>query len=197
MCTCLECGFHSPNDETKCTKNHEHDGACFECKKSFDLFIELLDFHESVESKMKEVPERLGFDSTIEDDMLTWKKDIMTGLENMLIYRAHIAQKEDEGAFDAAFYKDLKEDEAVVIMDYKMKILSSKYRKAQKDWFSKQGFSCLGILLSLGGDTSDDTMNVFYHMYISDDTTQDGEAVNNIKQYVHLNHSTVFGVLFP
>jgi hypothetical protein len=119
----------------------------------------------------------------LEDDLLSWHEDIKNYLRNIYIFRAHVAQREDEGAFDAEFYKNLQEDEAVIIMDYKMKITAAMFREKQADWFSKRGFSCLGALIIFGSSNQDKADNeVLYHLFISDDTTQDGPAVNSAKQ---------------
>jgi hypothetical protein len=60
----------------------------------------------------------------------------------------------------------LKEDEAIVIMDFKMKILASMYREKQKEWFSKRGFSCLGgALIIFGSSKESDENEILYHLF--------------------------------
>ena len=76
----------------------------------------------------------------------------------------------------------MKENEAVVVMDFKMKILASMYREKQKDWYSKRGFSCLGALIIFGSSKDSNENEVLYHFFLSDDTTQDGDYVNTVKE---------------
>ena len=111
-----------------------------------------------------------------------WEEDIHQSLQNILDYRRRIAQTEDEAKFDASFYSNLKSHEAIIIMDFKMKILASLYQERQKDWFSKRGFSCLGVLIIFGSLTVSSDNEVLYHLFLSDDTTQDGGYVNTVKE---------------
>ena len=68
-----------------------------------------------------------------------------------------------------------------------MKIISSKHREAQIDWFAKRGFSCLGVLLIFGSSAENDENQVLYHFFLSDDTTQDTDAVNTAKHILCKN----------
>ena len=120
----------------------------------------------------------LHTDAILQDDMESWHEDITQSFRNFRDYRRHIAQAEDESLFDQSFNRDLGEDEAIVVMDFKMKILASMYREKQKDWFSKRGFSCLGALVIFGSSAESNENEVLYHLFLSDDTTQDGAYVN-------------------
>ena len=80
------------------------------------------------------------------------------------------------------YTNDLAEDEVIIVLDFKMKILASMYREKQKDWFSKRGFSCLGALLIFGSSRDSDENEILYHLFLSDDTTQDGVYVNTVKE---------------
>ena len=51
----------------------------------------------------------------------------------MIDYRAHLVHKYLEANFDRKFYDSFDIIEIVVISDWKMKILASKYREAQED----------------------------------------------------------------
>ena len=74
---------------------------------------------------------RFNTDPSLEDDMLQYKYDLDLFFENLIIYRAHLAHKHSESKFDKKFYKSFDSIEVVVISDWKMKILASKYREAQ------------------------------------------------------------------
>ena len=184
ICTCLDCGFFHKDDEDNgenpCKKDHSC-GICKECKDSFNLFAELFEFYSRTYTRLQE-HNILPHKKCVEDDMLSWLEEIRGGLRNLYEYRRHVAQKEDEAAFDKDFYRDLDEDVAIIIMDYKMKILSSYFREKQVDWFSKRGFSCLGAMIIFGSPEESLQNKVLYHLFISEDTTQNAAAVNDAKQ---------------
>jgi hypothetical protein len=184
ICTCFSCGFHDEGtDHIECTlrESGQHLGPCGECADSFKVFADIFKFHDTVKTRLDELG-TLENDPILQDDIECWHQDIHWNLGNFLDYRRHIAQTEDESLHDQEFYKDLKEDEAVIIMDFKMKILASKYREKQKDWYSKRGFSCLGAMIIFGSSKESNENEVVYHIFLSDDTTQDGNYVNTAKE---------------
>ena len=132
------------HDPILCEFRHEHSNPCAECVESFKIFADLFALHDEVKISLLE-KEVFDKNPIIQDDMDGWEEDIHQFLRNILDYRRHIAQTEDEAKFDASFYSNLKSHEAIIIMDFKMKILASLYRERQKDWFSKRGFSCLSV----------------------------------------------------
>ena len=72
------------------------------------------------------------------DDIDLWKTDIDVANENLREFCAHLCQKEDEASFDADTYHNLGDGEAVVICDYKMKILPAQFREPQKNYFQQE-----------------------------------------------------------
>ncbi len=178
-CTCLECGFGKVDDTCPCTKTHRP--PCKACAESFNIFRSMLDFHSRTYIRLEQNGQ-FNENVALRDDLDALRVDIVNCLRNMLDYRAHIAQAEDEGAFDALYYIDLDEDVALCIIDYKMKILAAFFREKQSDWFSKRGFSLLGALIIIGSKKEDERNKVLYHSFISDDTTQNAQSVNCAKQ---------------
>lgn len=148
---------------------------------SFKIFDEMFSFHKEVSTYLEEncIYER---NIILRDDMSAWYEEIHEHLRHLLKYRAHVAQREDESIFDKQFYSQMCDGEALVILDYKMKILASMFREKQIDWFSKRGFSCLGCLILFGSSDYSETNDVEYHFFLSDDTTQDAHAVNIAKE---------------
>lgn len=182
ICTCFQCGFHSEgHDPIDCKFRGLHSDPCEECSNSFHVFADIFKLHDRVDVKLRE-EKRYETNGVLEDDMGAWHDEIHECLRNFLDYRQHIAQAEDEGIFDSRFYEGLKEDECIIIVDFKMKILASCYREKQKDWFSKRGFSCLGCMIIFGSASDSDENEVLYHIFLSDDTTQDCNFVNTVKE---------------
>ena len=194
ICICLECGFHcSDNDPVPCSKRNEnkHTGPCEECVQSFELFQYLREFHSEVDDMLKET---YSFDHLLKDDMEQWKEDIEQFFRNFMIYRSHLAQAKDESIWDGLFYRNLGPNECIVVMDFKMKILAALFREKQKDWFSKRGFSLLGALIIFGSEKEEDHNEVLYHFFISDDTTQDAEYVNIVKEVLYKHVLPKYGI---
>ena len=137
---CLECGFHnSASDPVACSKRDEnsHTDPCKECAQGFELFKELYEFHAEVDKKLEET---YSFDLLLKDDMEQWHEDIDMYFRNFMLYRSHIAQAKDESIWDSFFYNSLGANECVVVMDFKMKILTALFREKKRDWFSKSTF---------------------------------------------------------
>ena len=129
----------------------------------------------------------------MEDDIDAWGQELKLCLRNLIDYRAHLVHKHSEAQFDSKFYSNIADNEAVVICDWKMKILSSKYRETQAEWFSKRGMSLLGFEIHLKS-SSEKKQCVHYHFFISDDTTQDTEAVLCAKHFLYSKILPKYGI---
>ena len=73
--------------------------------------------------------------------------DLSRAEEDLNEYHGHLARHKSEADYDAEELENLKDDKAVVISDYKMKILSCFFRENQQRWFGKRGTSCLGFMI--------------------------------------------------
>ena len=182
QCACFHCGFKDDKkDPIQCPSKGQHNPPCKQCQDSIEVIMDLYEFHSEVDAKLKE-------DGTyakrpeLEDDILTWKDEINHCFENLLEYRAHIVHKVSESIFDKGFYSYLKVGQAVIVVDYKMKINPAKYREPQKDWFSKRGTSVLGVEVHV---MTEEGIKVIYHFFISDDSTQDAHAVLCAKHFLY------------
>ena len=124
-CTCIQCGLsHGEKDIINCPLHGAHSPPCKECQLSFTMIGDLYDLHEEVYQKLRKNGTFIT-EPCLEDDLDTWKSDIKRYHTYLLDYRSHIVHKEDEGIFDAKFYRDLGEDECIAIFDYKVSCCSS------------------------------------------------------------------------
>ena len=181
ICMCLNCGFYDEkNDPIKCIANHKN-VPCQDCQDSFSIFKDLLDFHEKAKSFI-EASNICDRNPEIYDDMLQWENEIEVCRLNLIDYRAHLSQKVSEQEFDKKNYLNIDEGEALVVADYKMKVLPSSYREKQIDWFSKRGISVLGVEVHV---MINGKQEVFYHFFISDDGNQDSAAVLCAKHFLY------------
>ena len=150
-------------------------------KYFIQVIDDMYDLYEKAESDAKE---RYTQEPSLQDDMEAYRQDIGIFLDNLILYRAHLVHKHTETSFDEDFYSNLQPVvEVVIICDWKMKILASKHREAQQDWFSKRGSSMLGFEIHLKFE--DGTTQALYHFFITDDTLQDTEAVTCAKHYLY------------
>ena len=124
-CTCIQCGLsHDRKDPIKCPIHGDHSPPCKDCQLSFSMIGDLYDFHEVVFQKLKKNGTFI-VEPCLEDDLDTWRDSIKRYHTYLLDYRSHIVHKEDEGIFDANHYRDLDEDECIIIFDYKVSWHSS------------------------------------------------------------------------
>ena len=94
----------------------------------FNSFSQLInDVYSLYSDAVEATSPRYAEDPSLEDDLCTFKKQIDTCYQNLIEYRAHLAHKYSEASFDKEYYDSFDEIEVVVIGDYKMKILASKY----------------------------------------------------------------------
>ena len=181
ICMCMHCGFYDEdNDPIQCNSNHKQ-FPCQDCQDSFTIFDDLLDFHIKARTFI-ESSNLCEKNPEIYDDILQWETMIKNSERDLIDYRAHLAQKVSEHEFDKKEYADFENDESIVVMDYKMKVLACSYREKQLDWYSKRGISVLGVEIHL---LIDGKREVLYHFFISDDTNQDAEAVLCAKHYLY------------
>ena len=190
-CMCIKCGLRcEKEDDIQCESRDTHTAPCKLCQDAFDLLTNISGLCAEAETvamtRYTEMP-------ALEDDIDNWKAELQTCLRNLIDYRAHLVHKHSEALFDSEFYSNLADDEAVVICDWKMKILSSKFREAQAEWFSKRGMSLLGFEIHLKSENEDER-RVLYHFFVSDDTTQDTEAVLCAKHYLYMEVLPSYGV---
>lgn len=181
VCMCLHCGFYDEiNDPIKCNEDHKS-YPCQDCQDSFSIIEDLLLFHEKAKSFI-ESSTIYESNPEIYDDVLQWENDIETCKLNLIDYRAHLSQKVSEHEFDQKEYLDINENEALVVMDYKMKVLPSSFREKQIDWYSKRGISVLGVEIHV---MINGQPEVLYHFFISDDANQNAEAVLCAKHFLY------------
>lgn len=213
---CIKCGLYDAKiDPIKCDMKNAHTPPCGDCQDSFqvrkyhDFYIidhccliltqkalhmyqVLAEMHELHKIAKQEAQKKYQQEPSLEDDMSEMKKQLDNFLNNLIDYRAHLVHKHSEGVFDTNFYGDLEDAEVVVICDWKMKILSSKFREAQQEWFSKRGTSLLGFEIHL--DSKGQKRDVHYHFFITDDATQDTEAVLCAKHYLYSEVLPKYGI---
>ena len=111
---------------------------------------------------------------------------IKTCRQNMIDYRAHLILKYDEKEAEKEQLIGLTDHQAIVIADWKMKILEAFHRETQVKFFGKRGTSLLGFMV-ISNDQEIYEMderrlkNIQFHFFLTDDTTQDNTSVNAAK----------------
>ena len=60
---------------------------------------------------------------------------------NIEAWKAHLLQSVNQDEARIAVFNALKEQEVLVVLDWAMKFLHSKYRESQADWYGKCGVS--------------------------------------------------------
>jgi hypothetical protein len=117
------------------------------------------------------------------------KHEIKCRKEDLVEYWSHMARHLSEDVSAANKLETLKDDEAIVTSDYKMKILSCFFRENQKKWFGKWGTSLLGFMLTTNSSDKESKAKglkeVTFVMMVTDDCLQDDWGVACAKGVVY------------
>ena len=106
----------------KCNTSHTY--VCDECQEIFQFFHDL---------KISLNP--------------TYNEEIQEFQDRILYYLAHQTRKTYLNAQFNAALLDLNEDGAILVVDYKMKILPKTAHKTKQEFFGKKGWSLHTVLL--------------------------------------------------
>jgi hypothetical protein len=175
-CACLPCGFHSSEDPIECPNKHLHQGVCSRCFDSFSIFPKI----NTWISRVKE----MQMSPALDDDIHFLEHEVKTCRQNLIDFRAHQVLKYDEKEADKEELLALKPNQAIVISDWKMKIIQQCFREKQEEFFGKRGTSLIGFMTisnqegEVNGSADKD---VTFNFMLTDDTTQDNTSVNAAK----------------
>jgi len=185
-CQCIPCGIHSDAEPIPCPLNHRHEDACHDCEESFQVISDIKTLIQKAKARE---------DNTMQQDETYHEvvQELSTCRTNLIEYRAHIVRKRIEGKFQREQIQSLKDNEAIVVCDFKMKINPMYFREAQKDWFGKRGTACCGFLVYTKAEVEGE-VNAEYFYFFSDDTCQDANMVMAAKAYIYGEH---LPTLFP
>lgn len=190
-CCCLTCGFceeGTKRDGVFCGERHSHDNCCEKCSESYAIIEELRDHFEN---KQVELAARGGSPKERQqlDNMGAELDDAVTDLTE---YRSHLARHKAEADFDTNELNSMADDTALVISDFKMKILSCFFRENQLKFFGKRGTSCLGFMIITNSDDpiarANGIKEVEFVMMFTDDALQDVQSVAAAKHEIYTNH---------
>ena len=62
-------------------------------------------------------------------------------------YLGHMVRSKREEVMRKERRADLKEGEAIITCDWKMKLLSMMFREGSKEWYGKKGICCIGLMV--------------------------------------------------
>ena len=200
-CTCVRCGFHMDKNPIECPLRNEHIGPCSRCQEGFEVISKLYSLHSVAMERFGDNTQNKA-NARIVDDLATFKDEIDEILRNFEDYRAHLVHKNDE-AWAAKERKQqipqllLGSITAHLTSDHKMKILEFYHREGQRGFFGKRGTSCLGMGIKMkSSSTTENSHLVQYHLFFSDDTTQDAHSVNCAKKVLFEHILKPLGVQF-
>jgi hypothetical protein len=176
-CACLPCGFHTPDEPIECTEIHL--GVCSRCFDSFAIFSKIDALIQSIKLMTPQAP-------SFEDDIALYSYQLDTCRQNLLEYRAHLVLKYDEREADKEEILNLQRHQAIVVCDWKMKILPMFFRETQQQFFGKRGTSMIGFMVIYNSPDDDSNQRlVSFHFFLTDDTTQDSTSVNSAKHLLY------------
>ena len=112
-----------------CSCSHQH-VVCTECEDLKRLFIDMRALIDKFVT---------GFYSHNQKDDLLY--DLLEAEKQIFEWKAHTLHSINQEAAKEEIVENLKENSALIVMDWAMKFLQSKYREKQSDWFTKRGLS--------------------------------------------------------
>ena len=143
---CLACGFHSFETDTaeceptKCADAGKHVHTCTDCAEGIAILRELrrwlIEWAEQ-EDVCRDGSADSSSGSDDEDDSddelyWEWNKGLATARDNLLRYRAHLAAKAHEAAYDKRELDALKVGQAIVVCDYAQKVQRAEFKESQQ-----------------------------------------------------------------
>lgn len=200
-CSCLTCGFceddHAadteggeyPIDGIKCDSKEFHMNSCEQCSSSYAIVgDELKGLHAS---KKAQLEARVASDFELQQHENKGAAIDSIG-KDLTEYRGHLARHKSEADHDEDAINSLANDTAIVISDFKMKILSCFFRENQLKFFGKRGTSCLGFMIISNPEDAEARQNgvkeVKFVMMFTDDSLQDEVAIASAKTEIYCNH---------
>ena len=165
---CRKFALSDPHDKDfVCSCSHQHNVVCPECEDLKRLFIDMRALIDEFVT---------GFYSQDQKDDLLY--DLLEAEKQIFEWKAHTLRSINQEAAKEEIVENLKENSALIVMDWAMKFLQSKYREKQSDWFAKRGLSWhISSVIYKGCDRN---IQVFSYTHIFDTCTQDWYAVTSI-----------------
>ena len=197
ICQCLSCGLGSRKQVNDCAgckfrdnNNTPHKGPCRDCEETFELLDIMTQYVE-------EALANPGLSAQDQDEYAEISNELSLRRADIIQWRSHIARKFVEEEYFRKQLQGLQDREAIVVCDWKMKILSMLHRETMNDFFGKRGTSCIGFMTLSHMDPENDEVTSNYHLYFSDDVTQDANQVLAAKACHYNNFITTLFEYVP
>ena len=128
---CVNFALSDPKEDcfqTKC--DHDHIMKCSQCE---DLKQVLIDVEDMI---------YMVFSSTqMQEQMEDMLHDLKQSSKDILSWKAHILRSIHQDMAKEDILDKLDESTALIVMDWAMKYLPTRYREKQSQWFGKRGLS--------------------------------------------------------
>ena len=165
---CRKFTLSDPHDKDfVCSCSHQHNVVCAECEDLKRLFIDMRAFIDEFVTGI--------YSHGQKDDLLY---DLLEAEKQIFEWKAHTLRSINQEAAKEEIVENLKENSALIVMDWAMKFLQSKYREKQSDWLAKRGLSWHISSVIYKGCAGN--IQVFSYTHIFDTCTQDWYAVTSI-----------------
>lgn len=177
-CLSFAIGLNCAHDHSKSKR------CCMKCHLCFTFFPE----------KVTNILNTFINQSTPESEIIL--RNIHSALnllqKNLIRYAAHKIREKHQKSYLEQRYEDLAlcEDNAIISIDHKQKVLPSKNREGQSDYFGKKGMSVLGAMLITNGNIVNKLKIEFIDFVVDNTTAQDAHQVSQLLVYlVRQTHS--------
>ena len=160
----------------RCSSECTHQRSCTRCAQGFAVIAKL---KEWLHQKRSEA----GMSKLDEHDLGQHLSELNDAHKNLIEYRSHLARQLSESLYDDYEAKNLLANCAVVLSNFKMKILSVFFHENWNKFFGKDGIPCLRFMITYGQAIQ--TKKVEFVMILTNDTTQDAAMVKSTKCHIY------------
>ena len=172
-------------DDIVCPNKDLHGPSYTQYIERFSIFNELKDAIKQKEMAMTEE----NSTTKQKNELHQLRYEVETCIHNLCEYCGHLARQTAEEEKAIQELEDLLDNEALVICDYKMKILACYFRENQKKFFGKRGTTTFGSMIVTNPEDVElktkGVKDVSFVMLVTNDSLQDDWAVVCAKCYIY------------
>lgn len=186
---CRPFALSDPNDKDfQVNCQHEHNMICHDCE-------ELKNTINDMERKLLEHTNP-SFSEEHRGDLV---HDFKEAKNNIRKWKSHILRSVNQEEAKQKVLQDLDNGSVLIVMDWAMKFVQTRFREKQSEWYGKRGLSW-HISSVVSKDTEKNTLNVTSYAHLFDQCTQDWfsvvSLVENLLSTVKANSPNVTKAYF-
>ncbi len=168
---CIKFALSDPDEvnfQIKCT--HRHSVVCESCEDLKAIFVEL--------SEKIGQHQDASFSQDHREDLLY---DCKASQSHILKWKAHILRGINQEKAKQNIIANLDDSSVLIVMDWAMKFIQTRFREKQSEWFGKRGLSWhVSSVISKNSETK--TVNVASYVHLVNECNQEWFSVASLME---------------